>query len=120
MRWAAASFRTLVKVASTVAIAALVVLAAISLSRLTPVKDRWLRADRFENPLVRPIAGRRFIGRVYFGFQLGLLTHVGRRSGRTYQTPLGAYRLGDGFVFALFYGPTSIGPAMCGPPGAAR
>jgi len=34
-----------------------------------------------------------------------ILTHVGRRSGRTYQTPLGAAAYGDGFVLSLAYGP---------------
>ncbi len=33
-----------------------------------------------------------------------LLTHVGRRSKKTYQTPLGAYPYGDGFVVSLPYG----------------
>jgi deazaflavin-dependent oxidoreductase (nitroreductase family) len=33
-----------------------------------------------------------------------ILTHVGRRSGRTYKTPLGAYAYGDGFVLSLVYG----------------
>jgi deazaflavin-dependent oxidoreductase (nitroreductase family) len=36
-----------------------------------------------------------------------LLHHVGRRSGRTYRTPLGAYPHGDGFLFPLTYGTTS-------------
>lgn len=97
--------RPLIIVVSTVAGLTLVVLAAIGLSRLQPVKDKWLRFDKVENRFVRPIAGRRFANRLYFGFQLGVLKHTGRRSGRGYQTPLGAYRLGDGFVFALFYGP---------------
>ena len=35
---------------------------------------------------------------------LALLTHVGRRSGRSYQTPLGAVPQGDGFVLALAFG----------------
>ena len=30
-----------------------------------------------------------------------ILTHVGRRSGRTYETPLGAWAYGDGFVLSL-------------------
>jgi deazaflavin-dependent oxidoreductase (nitroreductase family) len=34
----------------------------------------------------------------------GLLTHVGRRSGRTYQTSLGTYDYGDGFLLPLGYG----------------
>ncbi len=33
-----------------------------------------------------------------------ILTHVGRRSGRSYETPLGAYAYGDGFVLSLAYG----------------
>jgi deazaflavin-dependent oxidoreductase (nitroreductase family) len=33
-----------------------------------------------------------------------VLTHVGRRSGRAYKTPLGACAFGDGFVLALAYG----------------
>jgi deazaflavin-dependent oxidoreductase (nitroreductase family) len=33
-----------------------------------------------------------------------ILTHVGRRSGRTYKTPLGAFAHGDGFVLSLVYG----------------
>jgi deazaflavin-dependent oxidoreductase (nitroreductase family) len=34
-----------------------------------------------------------------------ILTHVGRRSGRTYEAPLGAAPYGDGFVLSLAYGP---------------
>jgi deazaflavin-dependent oxidoreductase (nitroreductase family) len=34
----------------------------------------------------------------------GLLTHVGRRSGRTYQTSLGALPYSDGFLLPLGYG----------------
>jgi len=33
-----------------------------------------------------------------------LLTHLGRRSGRTYQTALGAHAYGDGFLLPLGYG----------------
>lgn len=33
-----------------------------------------------------------------------ILTHVGRRSGRTYKTPLGAFAYGDGFALSLAYG----------------
>ena len=35
----------------------------------------------------------------------GLLTHVGRLSGRVYQTPLGTNPFGDGFLLPLGYGP---------------
>ena len=34
----------------------------------------------------------------------GLLTHVGRRSGRVYETSLGASPYGDGFLLPLSYG----------------
>jgi hypothetical protein len=36
-------------------------------------------------------------------FSLSALHHVGRRSGRTYMTPLSADSLGDGFVLAVAY-----------------
>lgn len=35
----------------------------------------------------------------------GLLSHVGRRSGRSYQTSLGISEYGDGFLVPLTYGP---------------
>lgn len=35
----------------------------------------------------------------------GILTHQGRRSGRTYRTPLVVFRTEDGYVVALTYGP---------------
>lgn len=35
----------------------------------------------------------------------GIVTHKGRRSGRTFRTPLNVFRTDDGFVFALTYGP---------------
>ena len=56
-----------------------------------------LRVLRWVNDAARKSAGRRHS-------PLGLLTHVGRRSGRTYQTPLRPVPQGDGFVLALTYG----------------
>lgn len=50
------------------------------------------------NALILPFAGRRLS-------PYTLLRHTGRRSGREYRTPLGAYRFGDGFVLGLTYGP---------------
>ena len=35
---------------------------------------------------------------------LAVLKHVGRRSGRAYETPLGACSFGDGFILPLAYG----------------
>lgn len=34
-----------------------------------------------------------------------MVVHRGRKSGRTFRTPLWAFRRGDGFVIALTYGP---------------
>jgi deazaflavin-dependent oxidoreductase (nitroreductase family) len=51
------------------------------------------------NALVLPTAGRRISA-------YAVLRHTGRRSGRTYLTPVGAYQFGDGFVMGLTYGPT--------------
>lgn len=36
---------------------------------------------------------------------LGVVVHHGRRSGRMYQTPVNVFATGDGYVFALTYGP---------------
>ena len=35
---------------------------------------------------------------------MGVVVHKGRRSGRTYQTPVNVFRTPDGFVIALTYG----------------
>jgi deazaflavin-dependent oxidoreductase (nitroreductase family) len=36
---------------------------------------------------------------------LGLVVHLGRRSGRAYQTPVNVFPAEDGYVIALTYGP---------------
>lgn len=36
---------------------------------------------------------------------LGVVIHRGRRSGKVYQTPVNVFAAGDGYVFALTYGP---------------
>ena len=36
-----------------------------------------------------------------------IVIHVGRRSGRTYETPVNVFRDGGRYVFALTYGPES-------------
>lgn len=48
------------------------------------------------NRIVRPMAGR------LPGF--AVVEHVGRRSGRTYRTPVNLFRPGDLYVVALTYG----------------
>ncbi len=49
------------------------------------------------NKIILPAAGRRYS-------PYALLEHVGRRYGRTYATPVGAFPYGDGFVIGLSYG----------------
>ena len=53
-------------------------------------------ARRYVNPLVRPVA-RRFPS-------FGVLTYRGRKTGRTYHTPINAFRRGDTYFFFLTYG----------------
>jgi deazaflavin-dependent oxidoreductase (nitroreductase family) len=58
----------------------------------------WIRP--FTQRIVNPIT-RRFAGTLP-GF--GILTHVGRRSGRTYRTPLNVFRVDGAWMIALTYG----------------
>jgi deazaflavin-dependent oxidoreductase (nitroreductase family) len=62
---------------------------------------RWLAEfnRRFTNKLTLQIAGRAP------GF--GIMTHLGRRSGKRYRTPVNVFPHGDGFVVALTYGPNA-------------
>lgn len=61
-----------------------------------PMPRWWTRINkRVFNPMVLRVRGR------------PVLTHVGRRSGHTYRTPLDAYPVDDGYVFALVYGSES-------------
>lgn len=62
-------------------------------------------------PLSRSVAefNRRFTNKVtrFFAGWLpgfGIVIHTGRRSGRTYETPVNVFRTDHGFVFALTYG----------------
>jgi deazaflavin-dependent oxidoreductase (nitroreductase family) len=48
------------------------------------------------NPFIVPMAGR--------VRPLAVVHHVGRRTGRAYQTPVMAFPTPDGWVIALFYG----------------
>jgi deazaflavin-dependent oxidoreductase (nitroreductase family) len=58
----------------------------------------WRRA--FSNLVINPLT-RRFAGWMP-GF--AILTTVGRKSGRTYHTPINVVRRGDHYLFALTYG----------------
>lgn len=37
---------------------------------------------------------------------MGIIHHVGRKSGRRYETPVNVFRKDDGYLFALTYGET--------------
>ena len=65
---------------------------------LPPTRIRFMLP--FTIKVINPIT-RRFVG-VVPGF--AMLTHVGRKSGRTYHTPINVFRRGDHYVFALTYG----------------
>ena len=63
-----------------------------------PLPKRLARFNRVvTNRLVRPVAGHLPA--------LAIVTHVGRRSGTAYRTPVNVVRHGDRYVFVLTYGP---------------
>lgn len=70
---------------------------------LTPIllirfRKRWVAA--FNLAVTNRITSR-FAARLP-GF--GILTHVGRKSGRVYRTPVNVFRAPEGFLIALTYG----------------
>ena len=60
---------------------------------------QWLA--RFNRHVTNPIQ------RIWAGFAptFGILEHVGRKSGRTYRTPLTVFSTDDGVAIMLTYGP---------------
>src|ERR1700719_4205986 len=65
---------------------------------LTRFRKRWVAA--FNLAVTNRITSR-FAARLP-GF--GILTHVGRKSGMVYRTPVNVFRAPDGFLIALTYG----------------
>jgi deazaflavin-dependent oxidoreductase (nitroreductase family) len=51
---------------------------------------------RYINPITRPVASKLPT--------FAVLTHRGRKSGRTYRTPINVFRRGDEYYFFLTYG----------------
>jgi deazaflavin-dependent oxidoreductase (nitroreductase family) len=51
---------------------------------------------RYINPITRPVASKLPA--------FAILTHRGRKSGRTYRTPINVFRRGDDYLFFLTYG----------------
>lgn len=87
-------------VAGAVVVLYLLLLGWGMVMRVKWVSDRTRELTKRGNPYLHKVAGTR-LGMLYFN--LSALHHVGRRSGRTYVTPLSAYPLGDGFVLAVAY-----------------
>ena len=52
--------------------------------------------NRYVNPITRPVAKKLPA--------FAVLTHAGRKTGRTYQTPINVFRQGDDYFFFLTYG----------------
>ena len=52
--------------------------------------------SRYVDPLLRPVAG--------WLPTFGIVTHRGRKTGRTYETPVNVFRRGDEYRFFLTYG----------------
>ena len=59
----------------------------------------FLRAGRATRRLSLPFAGKRW------NPIFSVVRHTGRKSGRTFETPVAARRIADGFVLALAFGP---------------
>jgi deazaflavin-dependent oxidoreductase (nitroreductase family) len=68
---------------------------------LVRFRPRWVAAfnlavtNRITSPFVSWLPG------------FGMITHIGRKSGRAYRTPVNVFRVPNGFLIALTYGPTS-------------
>lgn len=61
------------------------------------------RIAEFNRDVTNRVAAR-FAGRIP---PFALLEHTGRRSGRTYRTPVMLFRANGGYAIALTYGPTT-------------
>lgn len=81
-----------------IAVLSLSVLVAGMRWKLPPVIDALRRLNRsLTNPRVMRTAGSA-------GTQTSVIRHVGRTSGRTYETPVDVITTADGFLIALPYG----------------
>jgi hypothetical protein len=80
---------------TTAIISLLAIFAPVLLLRF---RKRWVAA--FNLAVTNRITSR-FAARLP-GF--GILTHVGRKSGRVYRTPVNVFRVPEGFLIALTYG----------------
>jgi deazaflavin-dependent oxidoreductase (nitroreductase family) len=72
--------------------------APIRATRSPRLGGLFLRAARATAGLMLPLAGERW------NPIFSVVRHAGRASGRTYETPIAARRVDDGFVVALAFG----------------
>jgi deazaflavin-dependent oxidoreductase (nitroreductase family) len=75
-------------------------LVAVFLVLVLLVRFQKRRLAAFHRAFTNPVT-KRFAARVP-GF--GIITHVGRRSGKVYGTPVNVFRTSEGFLIALTYG----------------
>jgi deazaflavin-dependent oxidoreductase (nitroreductase family) len=88
-----------VVIGGIVAFAGLVLVAMLTKSPRLLDAVRWFNRA-FTNRLQRPFAGKP-------GAYASVIRHQGRRSGRSYETPIVPFATDDGFVVSLPYGPTA-------------
>lgn len=94
--------RVMVVVIAAVVVVPVVVLAGFTLAFRTKWRPLQDRVRRFN----RDVTNRRQLRTAgQPGVAYAVVVHVGRRSGRTYRTPVGAVPTPDGFVVGLPYGP---------------
>lgn len=76
-----------------------IVIVAIAVTGILIMRFRKRGLAKFNIIVTNRITGL-FAGRLP-GF--GILTHVGRKSGKTYRTPINVFRIPNGFIIALTY-----------------
>lgn len=79
---------------------AILILVAIPLSGMLMMRFRKKTLARFNLAVTNRITGQ-FAGWLPV---FGIITHVGRKSGKIYRTPVNVFRTADGFAIALTYG----------------
>lgn len=85
------------------AIAIFISLLAILLSGMLLMRFRKRRLAAFNRAVTNRITSRFAAWLPVFG----IITHVGRKSGRVYRTPVNVFRAPNGFLVALTYGTQS-------------
>jgi deazaflavin-dependent oxidoreductase (nitroreductase family) len=85
-----------------IAISVCILVLLITPPLLVRYRTRWVAAfnlavtNHITSPFVTWLPG------------FGMITHVGRKSGRRYRTPVNVFRAPGGFLIALTYGPNSF------------